>query len=503
MVNRSLFFKYNIYNNFIKKGRKTYFLLDFFMGLKGSFIYKNLNKNYTKYESLLYNSFSNFNLLNNKNFFDYFFSNFDINSIPLFISLKNEKKKENIFFVSLINQGFFYSIYLRHIWLLNNFFCLNINYINHILAKQFINYKYFFIFYDCIKIKLIKNIFINIKKNLFIKLNIKLYNHKFYLFNDFFLLLNFNKLKHNVNFYYINKSKYNILYINKIYKKFNKYVYLSKQFFNIKPFYKNTLCNVNDIYYSNKLQNFINNKKLNVKYKFNLFFEKKLNKNKKKALIKLHTFINYFSQLYLNQYLNSNKKQNIVLKQYFYFYSYIMKIFIKLLNNFKFVLFDKFNKNNSIIFKLIWIRIFLIFLYYKKFVIFKKKRISKINFLIDNLKLKKDLLKVNKINFYFKYFMKNLPEWRKKIVNEKIKKFKINLQLRLKYIKLIRVYKNGKDFIFFNLFKLRKIYLRLKYKIKRMQKYKKKGTLKKYKLMYFIKRNNLKKHYILRLLGLI
>jgi hypothetical protein len=221
------------------------------------------------------------------------------------------------------------------------------------LAKQFINYKYFFIFYDCIKIKLIKNIFINIKKNLFIKLNIKLYNHKFYLFNDFFLLLNFNKLKHNVNFYYINKSKYNILYINKIYKKFNKYVYLSKQFFNIKPFYKNTLCNVNDIYYSNKLQNFINNKKLNVKYKFNLFFEKKLNKNKKKALIKLHTFINYFSQLYLNQYLNSNKKQNIVLKQYFYFYSYIMKIFIKLLNNFKFVLFDKFNKNNSIIFKLI------------------------------------------------------------------------------------------------------------------------------------------------------
>jgi hypothetical protein len=115
MVNRSLFFKYNIYNNFIKKGRKTYFLLDFFMGLKGSFIYKNLNKNYTKYESLLYNSFSNFNLLNNKNFFDYFFSNFDINSIPLFISLKNEKKKENIFFVSLINQGFFYSIYLRHI----------------------------------------------------------------------------------------------------------------------------------------------------------------------------------------------------------------------------------------------------------------------------------------------------------------------------------------------------------------------------------------------------
>jgi len=176
-----------------------------------------------------------------------------------------------------------------------------------------------------------------------------------------------------------------------------------------------------------------------------------------------------------------------------------MKIFIKLLNNFKFIL---LNKNNSIISKIIWFKIFLIFLYYKKFVIYRKKSIRKINNLVKYLKLKNNLLSNYKTNFNYKYFLKNSPEWRKKIVIEKVQKFKNKLQLRLKYIKKIKLYKKGKDFIFFNFFKLRKTHLRLQRKIKKMENFKKRGVLKKYKLMYFIKRNNLKTNYILKLLGL-
>ena len=115
MARRISFLKYNIYNNFIKKGRKIYFLLDFFKGLKGSFIYKNFKKDYVKYESLLYKSFSNLNSFNNKKKFDYFLGDFDINNQVLFSLFKKNKIKDNIFFVSLVSKNFFYSIFLRNI----------------------------------------------------------------------------------------------------------------------------------------------------------------------------------------------------------------------------------------------------------------------------------------------------------------------------------------------------------------------------------------------------
>ena len=98
-MNKNNFFsKYIIYNNIVKKGRKNYFLIDFFKGLKGSFLFKGLKKKYIKYSNLLYNSYNNFNSLSYKINYDYFFKNFNIYNISILKFLKKYKKKKYFFF---------------------------------------------------------------------------------------------------------------------------------------------------------------------------------------------------------------------------------------------------------------------------------------------------------------------------------------------------------------------------------------------------------------------
>lgn len=73
------------------------------------------------------------------------------------------------------------------------------------------------------------------------------------------------------------------------------------------------------------------------------YFSNKLKKKKIINGIKLNFFVNYLYRLYTNNYLNYKNKNNIILKYYFYFYNFIIKIFIKLLNNFKFIILNKYN----------------------------------------------------------------------------------------------------------------------------------------------------------------
>jgi hypothetical protein len=155
-------------------------------------------------------------------------------------------------------------------------------------------------------------------------------------FNGNYLYNNYNHLK-----------KLKILFINRTLKKLNKYlsnfkIYKKKK--RLKLFFINLIQSLkyNDSYFFNKSYFYLINKKIKLKYKIkNYYFNKK--EQPKRNAIKLNFFINYFYRLYVNQYLNYKNKNNILLKYYFYFYNFIIKIFIKLLNNFKFIILNKYN----------------------------------------------------------------------------------------------------------------------------------------------------------------
>jgi len=121
---------------------------------------------------------------------------------------------------------------------------------------------------------------------------------------------------------------------------------------------------------------------------------------------------------------------------------------------------------------------------------------------MQNLKWKTRKIKDKILSLKFNCFIKNLPKWRKKLINERFSTFKKTLNLRFILIKKIRLYKKGNYFIFLTLNKLKKIYLRLNYKINKMKYFKENNILKMYKLWKFIKNNKLKKKPILKLLGL-
>ena len=133
-------------------------------------------------------------------------------------------------------------------------------------------------------------------------------------------------------------------------KKFNKYLSIFKIYRNkkkLKWFFINFIQSLkyNDCYFFNKSWFYLINKKIKVKYKINNLLEKK--QLRQKNSIKLNFFVNYFYRLFINQYLNYKNKNNIILKYYFYFYNFIIKIFIKMtcfLSNFRFIN----NKNNQI-----------------------------------------------------------------------------------------------------------------------------------------------------------
>ena len=84
---KKIFFKYNFYQSIFKKGKKNYFLLDFFRGLKGYFIFKNVKK--FKKRNFYYKSFNifnnNYNSLNNT---DYLYNDLNIKFLNTFNILK-------------------------------------------------------------------------------------------------------------------------------------------------------------------------------------------------------------------------------------------------------------------------------------------------------------------------------------------------------------------------------------------------------------------------------
>jgi hypothetical protein len=106
-MHKSKAFKHIFYQNIFKKNRKYYFLLDFFRGLKGSYIFTNIEKNGGKlfhYKS--FNSFCGYNHLSN---FDYFFKDLNVK----FFSFFKGKKVANILLSALVDNKKFYSLFLK------------------------------------------------------------------------------------------------------------------------------------------------------------------------------------------------------------------------------------------------------------------------------------------------------------------------------------------------------------------------------------------------------
>src|SRR3954469_20056302 len=107
IINKKNFFlKYNFYQNAFKKGKKFYFLLDFFRGLKGSFLLKNIKK-FNSNKNFFYKSFNIFNSsnnLNNLNKYDYLLNNLNINYFNFSNKILKKSKKKNIFLITLIQN---------------------------------------------------------------------------------------------------------------------------------------------------------------------------------------------------------------------------------------------------------------------------------------------------------------------------------------------------------------------------------------------------------------
>jgi hypothetical protein len=251
------------------------------------------------------------------------------------------------------------------------------------------------------------------------------------------------------------------------------------------------------------------NKNFKLKYKTNnLFYFKKENTQNK--FIKLNFFINYLFKFYVSKNLSINNEYNIILKYYFYFYNFIIKIFVKLLYNLKLIILNKYNLDQAMK-KFIWVKIFLVFLYYRKILInniYSKlinknnKQSYKLRKLIKNIYFKRNVIKNSLITTKFNFFIKKLPQWRKKVVNEKLNKFLKTLRMRISLISKITYYKNGNYFIFLRVNKLKQIHRRLINKMNKMKNFKNLGILKKPKLIGFIKNNKLKPKRVFNFIGL-
>ena len=304
--------------------------------------------------------------------------------------------------------------------------------------------------------------------------------------------------------------------MNKMFRKLNKFlnnfkVYKNKNNNKLKWFIIKLVQSLkcNNFYLLNKLLATYKNKNVLLKYKEeSLLFIRHL---KKKKLVKINFFIGLFYRLYNSYYLNYKSKNNVLLKNYFYFYNFIIKIFLKLFSSFKFIILNahfKFNKNN-LIRNFIQFKLILIFFYYKKILscsIFKNSKLKKkkiINKILTlNVKSNSSFAKNKVLNLKFNNFIQNIPEWRRKFINEKLSFFIKKLNARAFFIKKLKRYKKGDYFFFLKLNKLKEIYNRLYFKLNRMKSFKKKNILNMYKLFRFINNNKLKKKKVFKFLKL-
>jgi hypothetical protein len=155
------FLRYNFYQKALKLGKKYYFLLDFFYGLKGFFLYK--EKIIKKKKLFVYaKSFNKFFFVPRikKNKFDYFLNS----SYNLNYSNEFYKKKGNIFLSALIKKKLVYSSNLTNLWLLQYFLDLKKVYTQLLCLKLFNNFNYLNIYYNFIKHNYIIKNFIFLKK---------------------------------------------------------------------------------------------------------------------------------------------------------------------------------------------------------------------------------------------------------------------------------------------------------------------------------------------------
>jgi len=162
----------------------------------------------------------------------------------------------------------------------------------------------------------------------------------------FYYMLKFNKISLCTYNKYNNFKHLKILFLNKNFRKLNRFltnfnVYKSKEllkFFLIQ--YKKKI-NFDKFNFYNKISFFSKAKKKNLVYK-----EKEIMLKNKAILIKTIFYFYFFENFYIKQYLNYKNKNNILFKYYFYFYNFVIKIFIKLFNNFKFIILNKSFKVN-------------------------------------------------------------------------------------------------------------------------------------------------------------
>jgi hypothetical protein len=106
-IKKSKALKHIFYQSILKKNKKQYFLLDFFRGLKGSYILTNVEKRCVKL--FYYNSFNAFYAYDYLNNFDYFFKDLNVK----FFNFFRGKKKENMCLSVLVENKKIYSLCLK------------------------------------------------------------------------------------------------------------------------------------------------------------------------------------------------------------------------------------------------------------------------------------------------------------------------------------------------------------------------------------------------------
>jgi hypothetical protein len=489
------FLKYKFFRNFKKRGKKLYFLFDFFNNLKIRISYKISKKLNKKYNFYLYNSYNRLNLnINSLNKFDYYINFFKFNIIH------NFKKKEKFFFNYLIEPKNIFFRQLKNVWAIKYFLNLKNIFINNINYFKTRNYELIFKldeYYD-----FIKKFFIN-SLSYVINEYVLLYNINFnymsifefgYLFDgnyilnyNFFSNYNLNQSTSDNSIYKIilklNRFFYNIKNINSwsLKKKIYKFIEV------LKP------C---DFVFFNKSKIALINRTFYFKYNINLKCDKR-EKIKNINLIKMfYYYINFYYRINLQYFFNNKKNSAVILQHYFSYYNLIIKFLLKLLIIFKFILVLNTKKLlNYLINNLIILKIYIILQYYKKIILnFREKKFKLRNF-IKNMNLKYLLSRNKIVELKLNLFYKRAPLWKKKWAINKFDQKLSEFKIKIKYIKYISYFKKG-HFFNLNIYLLRKIYFRLKSKIKKIKKIKK---LKIKKLVKLMKNNNFKIYTILKL----
>jgi len=164
--------KHVFYQNIFKKNKRQYFLLDFFRGLKGSYILTNVEKK--DKGPFYYKSFSAFYGCNYLSNFDYFFKDLNVK----FFSFFKGKKGGNIFLPVLIENKKLYSLLLKKNWLFKFFLDVKKMYMHALGLQAFQTVEYLSAYYAVLRHNFITKVNVCIKSYFRHKLNVRLLSFK-------------------------------------------------------------------------------------------------------------------------------------------------------------------------------------------------------------------------------------------------------------------------------------------------------------------------------------